>query len=57
MLLSILNEPWENVSTNFMMQFFEWNINAILVIVDKLSKLVKMAPTKTTTFDSTKNKL
>jgi hypothetical protein len=41
MLLSILNEPWENVSMNFMMQFLEWNINPILVVVNKLSKLVK----------------
>ncbi len=54
MLLSILSEPWESVSMNFMMQFLEWNMNAILVVVDQVFKLAKMALTKTTTFDSTK---
>jgi hypothetical protein len=42
---------------NFMTQLPKWNgMNAILLVVDKLSKLEKMAPTKmiTTTFDSTK---
>jgi hypothetical protein len=56
MPLLILNEPWESASTNFMMQLFEWNMNAILVVVDQLSKLAKMVPTKTiiATFNSTK---
>ncbi len=56
MLLSILSEPWESISMNFMMQFLEWNMNAILVVVDQISKLVKIAPTKTivTIFNSTK---
>jgi hypothetical protein len=55
MLLLILNEPWESVSMNFMMQLLEWNMNVVLMVVDQLSKLAKMAPTKTivTTFDST----
>jgi hypothetical protein len=56
MPLLILNEPWESVSTTFMMQLLEWNMNAILVVVDQLSKLAKIAPTKTivATFNSTK---
>jgi hypothetical protein len=46
-----------NPSMNFMTQLPKWNgMNAILLVVDKLSKLAKMAPTKmiTTTFDSAK---
>jgi hypothetical protein len=56
MFLSISSEPWKSVSMNFMMQFFKWNMNAILVVVDKLFKLTKMAPTKiiVATFDWTK---
>jgi hypothetical protein len=43
----IPNKPWENVSMDFMTQLFKWNgIDAILVVVDQLSKLGKMVPTK-----------
>jgi hypothetical protein len=50
----ILNEPWENVSIDFMSQLLKWNgMHAILMIVDKFSKLAKVAPSKIiiTTFD------
>jgi hypothetical protein len=53
-LLSFLNEPWESVSMDFMMQLPKWNgMDAILVVVNWFSKLAKMVPTKTTatTFD------
>jgi hypothetical protein len=46
-----------NPSMNFMTQLPKWNgMNAILPVVDKLSKLAKMTPTKmiTTTFDLAK---
>ncbi len=46
--LTILNEPWESVSMDFMTQLPEW-MDAILVVVDRFSKLAKMAPTKTIT--------
>jgi len=52
--LLIPNEPWENVSMDFMTQLPKWNItNTILVVVNQFCKLAKMAPTKaiTTTFD------
>jgi hypothetical protein len=33
--LSIPNEPWENVSMDFMTQIFKWNgMDVILVVVD-----------------------
>ncbi len=51
----IPNKPWENLSMDFMTQLFKWNgIDAILVVVDRLSKLGKMVPTKmiATTFES-----
>jgi hypothetical protein len=55
--LLIPNEPWENVSMDFMTQLPKWNgMDAILMVVNQLSKLVKMAPTKmiATTSDLTK---
>ncbi len=43
-----MSEPWENVSMDFMTQLPEWNgMDAILVVVNRFSKLAKMAPTKT----------
>jgi hypothetical protein len=55
--LLILNKPWESVSMDFMTQLFKWNkMDAILMVVDRLSKLVKMVPTKmiTVIFDLVK---
>jgi len=55
--LPILSKPWENVSMDFMTQLPEWiGMDAILVVVNRFSKLVKMAPTKmiVTTFNSAK---
>ncbi len=55
--LSIPSKPWESVSMEFMNQLLEWNgMDAIFVVVDRLSKLVKIVPTKTitTTFDLAK---
>jgi hypothetical protein len=47
-LLPILSEPWENVSMDFMTQLPKCNrMDAILVVVDQLSTLAKLAPTKT----------
>ncbi len=41
--LLIPNEPWENVSMDFMTQLSEWNgMDAILMIVDQFFKLAKM---------------
>jgi hypothetical protein len=57
MLLSILNELWESVSMDFMIQFLEWNEkDTILIIVNQFFKLVEMVPAKTivTNFDSTR---
>ncbi len=43
----ILNEPWENVSMDFMNQLLKWNgMDAILMIVDQFSKLAKAAWSK-----------
>ncbi len=43
----ILNEPWKNISMDFMTQLPKWNgMDAILMVVDQLSKLAKMVPTK-----------
>ncbi len=56
-LLLIRSEPWESVSMDLMTQLPKWNgMDAIFMVVNRLSKLAKMAPTKTiaTTFDSTK---
>ncbi len=40
--LLIPNKPWENISMDFMTQLSKWNgMDAILVVVDQLSKLVK----------------
>jgi hypothetical protein len=48
MLLLIPSEPWEIISMDFMTQPPKWNrMDAILVIVDQFSKLVKMVPPKT----------
>lgn len=50
----ILNEPWENISMDFMTQLPKWNgMDAILMVIDQFSKLAKVVPTKIiiTTFD------
>ncbi len=55
--LLIPNEPWESVSMDLLTQLPKWNgMDAILVVIKRLSKLAKMALTKTiaTTFVSTK---
>ncbi len=55
--LPILSEPWESVSMDFMTQLPKCNrMDAILVVVDQFSKLMKMALTKMimTTFDLAK---
>jgi len=56
-LLLTPSKPCENVSMDFMTQLPKWNgMDVILVVVDRFSNLVKMAPPKTivTTFDSVK---
>jgi hypothetical protein len=55
--LPIPNNPWENVSMDFMTQLPKWNgMDTIFTIVDQFSKLAKIVPIKMimTTFDSTK---
>ncbi len=57
MFLPIPNEPQESIPMGFMAQLLEWNgMDAILMVINWFSKLVKMAPIKTitTTFDSIK---
>jgi hypothetical protein len=50
MLLPIPNEPQETIPIDFMTQLLEWNgIDVILMVVDRFSKLEKMAPIKTIT--------
>jgi hypothetical protein len=48
--LPIPNEPWENVSVDFMTQLLEWSkMDTILVVINQFSKMAKMAPIKTIT--------
>jgi hypothetical protein len=53
--LLIPNEPWENISMDFMTQLVEWNgMDVVLMVVNQFSKLAKMALIKmiTTIFNS-----
>jgi hypothetical protein len=57
MLIPILNEPQESIPMDFMTQLLKWNgMDVIPMVVDRFSKLAKMALIKTitATFDSIK---